>query len=183
MFISLYFIVNSTWNQKQCPWNQTIFLPNWLSSCMLHLMTINCSTFSGFKEVLLGVTSQLWLHWGLQTSVDLPGQAWASRVGDIGPHSCNRSQSPIWSGVISNWDCIGLVTGQSTFSMEQLAAIICSFQVSSELLAFVQHWLIVILEALESIRNCQLLCVTAACVLCTEQIHNAAVQGFDHWYW
>ena len=53
---SLYFIVNSTWNQEQCRWNQTIFLPNCLSSCMLHLMTISCSTFSGFKEALLGVT-------------------------------------------------------------------------------------------------------------------------------
>ena len=51
--------------------------------------------------------------------------------------------------------------------MEQLAANICFFQVSSKLLAFVsfvQHRLIVILEALENIRNCQLLCVTAACV-------------------
>ena len=44
----------------------------------------------------LGVTSQLWLHCGLQTSGHMPGQAWASRVGDIRPPSCNRSQSPIW---------------------------------------------------------------------------------------
>ena len=116
MFISLYFIVNSTWNQKQCPWNQTIFLPYCLSSCMLHLMTINCSTFSGFKEVLLGVTSQLWLHWGLQTSVDLPGQAWASRVGDIRPPLCNCSQSPIF------WHLLALSNIESLSSLKLLKA-------------------------------------------------------------
>ena len=70
MFISLYFIVNSTWNKKQCPWNQTILLPNCLSSCMLHLMTISCSPFSGFKEMLSIYASicRFWAIWYIVTS-------------------------------------------------------------------------------------------------------------------
>ena len=174
---SLYFIVDSTWNKKQCPWNQTIFLPNCLSSCMLHLMTINCSTFSGFKEVLLGVTSQLWLHWGLQTSVDLPGQAWASRVGDIRPPSCNRSQSPIWCHLQLglHWACDrpkhiqhGAACGYYLlFSGEQWAFGICPT------LTHCHPWSSWKYQKLP----------TAVCDSCMCIVYNAAVQGFDHWYW
>ena len=73
MFISLYFIVNSTWNKKQCPWNQTILLPNCLSSYMLPLMTNSCSPFSGFKEILSIYASicRFWAIWYIVPSYNI----------------------------------------------------------------------------------------------------------------
>ena len=51
-----YFIVDAIQIPKQCPQSQTIYMwiPNCLSSCMLHFSVMSCSTSAGFSEALLG---------------------------------------------------------------------------------------------------------------------------------
>ena len=97
---------------------------------------------------------------GLQTSGDLPGQAWASRVGDIRPPSCNCSQSPIWCHL----QLVLLVTGQSTFSMEQLAAIICFFRWAAN------FWHLKALSNIDSLSSLKLLKASEIANCCVWQL-------------